>query len=171
LNAIYQGDSRLRGFPCWDRLHLVEGKLYHLGFRGKVARSTLADANQSHDWRSFADFAQVLIRIARPLYATTKNWRRSRSKSVRSGFDDHRSVSTVIHRGGLARTDVTAHEGLPVTTVAKSVLHVVNETGRLGLARQAIKDARREDTSARRKRSGLRANSTSITVGWKDAGC
>jgi hypothetical protein len=69
LNAIYQGDSRLRGFPCWDRLHLVEGKLYHLGFRGKVARSTLADANESHDWRIFADFAQVLIRIARPLYA------------------------------------------------------------------------------------------------------
>jgi len=72
LNAIYQGDSRLRGFPCWDRRHSVEDKLYHLGFRGKVARSTLADANESHDWRIFADFAQVLIRIARPLYATTK---------------------------------------------------------------------------------------------------
>src|SRR3984893_4455852 len=86
----YQGDSRLRGFSCWDQylsmafaqltyreslpdieacLHSVEGKLYHLGFRGKVARSTLADANESHDWRIFADFAQVLIRIARPLYA------------------------------------------------------------------------------------------------------
>jgi hypothetical protein len=45
------------------------GKLYHAGFRGKVARSTLADANESRDWRIFADFAQVLIRIARPLYA------------------------------------------------------------------------------------------------------
>jgi len=86
----YQGDSRLRGFSCWDQylsmafaqltyreslrdieacLHSVGGKLYHLGFRGKVARSTLADANESHDWRIFADFAQVLIRIARPLYA------------------------------------------------------------------------------------------------------
>jgi hypothetical protein len=86
----YQGDSRLRGFSCWDQylsmafaqltfreslrdieacLHSVQGKLYHLGFRGKVARSTLADANESHDWRIFADFAQVLIRIARPLYA------------------------------------------------------------------------------------------------------
>ena len=40
-----------------------------MGFRGRVARSTLADANESHDWRIFADFAQVLIRIARPLYA------------------------------------------------------------------------------------------------------
>jgi hypothetical protein len=86
----YQGDSRLRGFSCWDQylsmafaqltyreslrdieacLHSVGGKLYHLGFRGKVARSTLADANESHDGRIFADLAQVLIRIARPLYA------------------------------------------------------------------------------------------------------
>jgi hypothetical protein len=39
------------------------------GFRGKVARATLADANECHDWRIYADFAQVLIGIARPLYA------------------------------------------------------------------------------------------------------
>ena len=86
----YQGDIRLRGFSYWDQylamafaqltyreslrdiaacLRSVQGKLYHLGFRGKVARSTLADANESHDWRIFADFAQVLIAVARPLYA------------------------------------------------------------------------------------------------------
>ena len=86
----YQGDIRLRGFSCWDQylamafaqltyreslrdieacLRSIQGKLYHLGFRGKVARSTLADANESHDWRIFADFAQVLIGIARPLHA------------------------------------------------------------------------------------------------------
>jgi hypothetical protein len=86
----YRGDIRLRGFSCWDQylamafaqltyreslrdieacLRSMQGKLYHLGFRGKVARSTLADANESHDWRIFADFAQVLIGIARPLYA------------------------------------------------------------------------------------------------------
>jgi hypothetical protein len=86
----YRGDMRLRGFSCWDQylamafaqltyreslrdieacLHSMQGKLYHLGFRGKVARSTLADANESHDWRIFADFAQVLIGIARPLHA------------------------------------------------------------------------------------------------------
>ena len=86
----YQGDIRLRGFSCWDQylamafaqltyreslrdieacLRSVQGKLYHLGFRGKVARSMLADANESHDWRIFADFAQVLIAIARPLHA------------------------------------------------------------------------------------------------------
>ena len=40
-----------------------------MGFRGKVARSTLADANESRDWRIYADFAQVMIGIARPMYA------------------------------------------------------------------------------------------------------
>jgi len=80
----YQGDIRLRGFSCWDqylamafaqltyressrdieaRLRSMQGKLYHLGFRGKVARSTLADANESHDWRIFTDFVQILINI------------------------------------------------------------------------------------------------------------
>jgi hypothetical protein len=51
-------------------LRSVGGKLYHMGFRGRVSRSTLADANESHDWRIFADFAQALIGIARPLYAS-----------------------------------------------------------------------------------------------------
>jgi DDE family transposase/uncharacterized protein DUF4372 len=88
--ARYRGDSHGRGFSCWDQylamafaqltyreslrdietcLRSVRGKLYHVGFRGQVARSTLADANESHDWRIYADFAQVLIGIARPLYA------------------------------------------------------------------------------------------------------
>jgi len=47
--------------------HAVE--LYHMGIRGRVSRSTLADANQNRDWRIYADFAQVLIHTARPLYA------------------------------------------------------------------------------------------------------
>ena len=86
----YEGDHRCRSFSCWDQylamafaqltyreslrdieacLSAIQGKLYHLGFRGTVARSTLADANEAHDWRIFADFAQYLIGIARPLYA------------------------------------------------------------------------------------------------------
>src|ERR1017187_1289584 len=86
----YHGDLRLRGFTCWDQylamafaqltyreslrdieacLGSLQGKLYHLGFHSHVARSTLADANESRDWRIYADFAQVLIAIARPLYA------------------------------------------------------------------------------------------------------
>ena len=88
--ARYRGDSHGRGFSCWDQylamafaqltyreslrdieacLRSMSGKLYHVGFRGQVSRSTLADANETHDWRIYADFAQVLIAIARPLYA------------------------------------------------------------------------------------------------------
>src|SRR3989475_7662557 len=80
--ARYCGDSHGRGFSCWDQyltmafaqltyreslrdieacLRSMSSKLYHVGFRGQVARSTLADANESHDWRIYADFAQVLI--------------------------------------------------------------------------------------------------------------
>jgi hypothetical protein len=51
-------------------LRSLGGKLYHMGFHSRVSRSTLADANDAHDWRIYADFAQVLIRIARPLYAS-----------------------------------------------------------------------------------------------------
>src|SRR6185295_8190643 len=44
-------------------------KLYHLGIRSRISRSTLADANESRDWRIYAEFAQSLIDRARPLYA------------------------------------------------------------------------------------------------------
>src|SRR5437879_13814549 len=87
--TLYDGDCHHRGFTCWDQylamafaqltyreslrdieacLGSLQGKLYHLGFRGKVARSTLADANESRDWRIFADFAHRLIATARGLY-------------------------------------------------------------------------------------------------------
>jgi len=86
----YSGDSDPRGFSCLDQylsmtfaqltyreslrdieacLRSVGPKLYHMGLRGKVSRATLADANERHDWHIYADFAQVLIGIARPLYA------------------------------------------------------------------------------------------------------
>jgi hypothetical protein len=88
--ARYRGDANFRGFSCWDQLlamafaqltyreslrdiesclRALQSKLYHMGFRGRVSRSTLADANESHDWRIFADFAQGLIATARPLHA------------------------------------------------------------------------------------------------------
>ena len=50
-------------------LRSMSARLYHMGFRGRVSRSTLADANETHDWRIYGEFAQVLIGIARPLYA------------------------------------------------------------------------------------------------------
>ena len=88
--ARYRGDYQQKKFSCWDQflsmafaqltyreslrdieacLRSMKAKLYHIGFRSQVARSTLADANESRDWRIYADFAQVLIGIARPLYA------------------------------------------------------------------------------------------------------
>src|SRR5216117_4115623 len=88
--ARYRGEFKVKTFSCFDQflcmafaqlafresLREIEAclraqtlKLYHMGFRGKVSRSTLADANEARDWRIYADFAQVLIAIARPLHA------------------------------------------------------------------------------------------------------
>ena len=85
----YGGNHRIRTFSCWDQLLCLifaqltyreslrdiiaclrshEHRLYHLGIRGTVSRSTLADANEGRDWRIYADFAQVLIAEARRLY-------------------------------------------------------------------------------------------------------
>jgi hypothetical protein len=49
-------------------LRAIKSKLYHMGFRGDISKSTLADANENRDWRIYADFAQVLINRARSLY-------------------------------------------------------------------------------------------------------
>jgi hypothetical protein len=87
--ARYRGERRVQSFSCLDQflcmafaqltfresLRDIEGclraqrsKLYHLGIRSTVSRNTLANANAVRDWRIFADFAQSLIGIARPLY-------------------------------------------------------------------------------------------------------
>ena len=88
--ARYQGNHRVRSFTCSDQflcmafaqltyrdslrdieccLRAMKDKLYHMGIRGKISRSTLADANENRDWRIYRDFAQILIRHARKLYA------------------------------------------------------------------------------------------------------
>jgi hypothetical protein len=67
--AQLTGRESLRDIELCLRAH--QAKLYHLGIRGHVARSTLADANEKRDWRIFADLAQHLIRQALPLYADT----------------------------------------------------------------------------------------------------
>jgi hypothetical protein len=85
----YRGNSRNRGFSCFDQffcmafaqltyreslrdietcLRAMGPKLYHAGLRGRIARSTLADANEHHDWRIYADFAHALIAVAKRLY-------------------------------------------------------------------------------------------------------
>ena len=86
----YRGHYKIKSFSCLDQylcmafaqityreslraievcLRSVQSKLYHMGFRGKVSRNTLAHANERRDWRIYADFAQVLIHQARRLYA------------------------------------------------------------------------------------------------------
>jgi transposase len=88
--AKYRGDFNVRTFSCLDQflsmafaqltyreslrdieacLRAQPTKLYHLGLRGTVSRSALADANEHRDWRIYAEFAQALIRTARRLYA------------------------------------------------------------------------------------------------------
>jgi len=86
----YHGNYKTQKFSCLDQflciafaqltyreslrdietcLRAVHSKLYHMGFRGSIARSTLADANENRDWRIYADFAMLLIEKARKLYA------------------------------------------------------------------------------------------------------
>ena len=86
----YQGNYWVKKFPCFSQflcmafaqltyreslrdietcLRALQPKLYHAGIRSKIARSTLAEANENRDWRIYADFAQVLIGRARKLYA------------------------------------------------------------------------------------------------------
>jgi len=88
--ARYGGDHRVRTFTCWDQflcmsfaqltyreslrdiescLRAMQGKLYHMGIRGRVSRNTLAVANEKRDWRIYADLGQLLIHEARRLYA------------------------------------------------------------------------------------------------------
>ena len=85
----YKGNHRVRTFSCYDQflcmafaqltyreslrdieccLRSVHEKLYHIGIRGKVSRSTLSDANENRDWRIYRDFAHILIQEARNLY-------------------------------------------------------------------------------------------------------
>ena len=85
----YRGDYKVLSFSCLDQflcmafaqltyreslrdieacLRSVQSKLYHMGIRGGISRNTLANVNENRNWRIYADFAQVLIHIARPLY-------------------------------------------------------------------------------------------------------
>ena len=89
----YAGNYRTRSFSCFDQfmcmafaqltyreslpdieccLRAMHEKLYHMGIRGKVSRSTLAYANENRDWRIYCDFAQILIHEARKLYANER---------------------------------------------------------------------------------------------------
>ena len=87
--ARYDGNRRIRSFSCWHQfrcmalgqltgreslrdtatcLRALGSRLFHAGIRGRVSRSTLADANELRDWRLYADLAMGLIQHARTLY-------------------------------------------------------------------------------------------------------
>jgi len=86
----YQWNYGIKNFSCWDQflcmafaqltyreslrdietcMRALQNKLYHMGIRGKISRSTLADTNEKRDWRIYADFAQILIHEAKKLYS------------------------------------------------------------------------------------------------------
>lgn len=94
--ARYKGNYRVRDFPCREHflvmsfaqlagreslrdiencLTAFSTKLYHSGLSKPIPKSTLADANEKRNWRIYADFAQVLIKKARPLYFNDKEFR------------------------------------------------------------------------------------------------
>ena len=87
----YKGNYKIRSFSCWNQflcmsfaqltyreslrdietcLRAMQNKLYHMGIKSKVSKSTLADANEKRDYRIYEDFAKILIDITRELYAT-----------------------------------------------------------------------------------------------------
>jgi len=89
----YRGNHKVKNFYCWDQflcmafaqitfrrslrstvtcLRARPNKLYRMGFRSHISRSTLADANENRDWRIYADYAQILINIAKDLYKNEK---------------------------------------------------------------------------------------------------
>jgi len=89
----YRGNYKVQSFTCWEQflsmafaqltyreslrdietcLRAMQNKLYHIGIRSKISRSTLADANQNRDWRIYADFAYILIEQAKELYRDDK---------------------------------------------------------------------------------------------------
>jgi len=92
----YNGNHKIKTFTCWEQfivmsfaqltyreslrdieacLQAISDKLYHCGVKSKVAKSTLADANESRDWRIYADFAQKLIIEARGLYKNDNDFK------------------------------------------------------------------------------------------------
>ena len=167
----YDGEYGVRGFSCRDQflcmayaqltfreslrdietcLRSHRPKLYHAGFRGRVARSTLADANRVRDWRIYADFAQVLIDRARGLYSaddfgltleqtvyaldsTTIDlclslfpWapfrRRKAAIKLHTLIDLRGSIPTFIHVSPGKRHDVTVLDELPIEAGAFYVM-------------------------------------------------
>ena len=119
LVARYRGDFSVQTLPCAEQVRAMAfaqltyreslrdievclsaqpGKLYHMGFHGPVRRSTLADANQTRDWRIYAEFAQR-YRTGEAALCGRKPVGRFEGNRLRVGLDHHRFVPVVIPVG------------------------------------------------------------------------
>ena len=169
--ARYRGDFRTRRFSCWDQflcmafaqltyreslrdiqtcLRSIQSKLYHAGFRGRMARNTLAKANENRNWRIWADLAGALIARARVLYADEPNalnlpqavyafdsttidlcltlfpWaqfrRRKSAVKLHTLLDLRGNIPCFVHVSGGAMADVRSLDLLPIEAGALYVM-------------------------------------------------
>ena len=137
----YNGNYKIKSFSCWDQylcmafaqftfreslrdiqacLRVSQQKLYHMGFRGKVSRNTLAHANQVRDWRIYADFAHVLIKRARSLYIRRSLWCTIETSCICTRFHNDRSLPIIISMGKIQKakgSDKTSYSSSVVSSI------------------------------------------------------
>ncbi len=122
--ARYRGHYKVQSFTCLDQflsmafaqltyreslrdievcLRAMRSKLYHMGFRGKVSKSTLADANEKRDWRIWADWAEVLIAEARGLLCRGGSRAAPGANRLRAGLHHDRPVPVSLSLGALSQ--------------------------------------------------------------------
>ena len=159
----YGGDHRVRTLSCAEQyrsmafaqltyreslrdietcLSVHASKLYHMGFRQPVRRSTLADANERRDWRIHAALAQRLITQARTLYVDEE---RPDQYRLRPGLDDHRSVPVGLSVGALPHHQgggEDAHAARPAGQHSEFYPHLGWQAARRSCPRYALAGSR-----------------------------
>ena len=162
----YGGDHRVRTLSCAEQyrsmafaqltyreslrdietcLSVHASKLYHMGFRQPVRRSTLADANERRDWRIHAALAQRLITQARTLYVDEELGVGPDQYRLRPGLDDHRSVPVGLSVGALPHHQgggEDAHAARPAGQHSEFYPHLGWQAARRSCPRYALAGSR-----------------------------
>ena len=162
----YGGDHRVRTLSCAEQyrsmafaqltyreslrdietcLSVHASKLYHMGFRQPVRRSTLADANERRDWRIHAALAQRLITQARTLYVDEELGLDLTNTGLRPGLDDHRSVPVGLSVGALPHHQgggEDAHAARPAGQHSEFYPHLGWQAARRSCPRYALAGSR-----------------------------
>ena len=162
----YGGDHRVRTLSCAEQyrsmafaqltyreslrdietcLSVHASKLYHMGFRQPVRRSTLADANERRDWRIHAALAQRLITQARTLYVDEELGLDLNQYRLRPGLDDHRSVPVGLSVGALPHHQgggEDAHAARPAGQHSEFYPHLGWQAARRSCPRYALAGSR-----------------------------